>query len=71
MNEQYFKMICEETNVKETSIKIADTEKGEIHLTYVLEDNHFYWTLDGDFIYSKKLEAITNKVIDKLLCTTK
>lgn len=52
---QIDKLICEETNVKNHSYCVCDTDKGLMQLNYDLEKNEYYW------IIGKKRLEITNE----------
>jgi len=69
MNEykQYFKLMCEEVNVKSVCYRVAKTEKGDIYITYVAAHDEFFWSLNDEPIYSKKLEEATLHFLKKII----
>ena len=67
-NKRYLALICEETNVKQTSFKIAKTERGDLYLNYILEEDHYNFTINDEVYYSEKIDKFADNIIEKILC---
>lgn len=54
---QLSNLVLDETNVKQLRMNVATTEKGDLDLVYVRENERYHWELGSKPFVSKKLSA--------------
>jgi hypothetical protein len=63
---QLIRIIAEEINVKEVSYLMAKTEKGDLSLSYFLDDDWIRMKLGDKIVWSDNLEKVACAYLDKV-----